>query len=661
MNDRPGGAEMTHLPHALISLILATSSTANAQTFTRDANWHLAPQAGTYTENGIGSPTVVFREKHSDYVMFFESRIANADTNCSVGTWGISWATSPDGFNWTVAPTQQFPNTAGTYYECVAAHPYAVMDDNGDDIHLWFKGEQGTAACDAGVKAWGCQQYTGVGYAKFDQNLNFVLASPSPVLLETLKFGIPAVVRKDDTWYMMVARYPSFYLATSTAPDSGWSLANGGAPVMQPGVTTWAQDELFNPAMVCDDRPDFPFTTWFGVRNYATTWPVIDAGGWGNAISNDSLFWFLGSVSAFSWTGNEKWRHWDAIKAGEDTLVWFSEKQNGINHVGFASTTPNWNKADLQTRLCPATDRWGLVSPSADFVQAADWYRDYIQDFADNATTSTCASDIVNNSIQPLVTEELLFEFIKGHPDHWTLQGFDPIFGYLDLIESTCGDNMDSLRAQLAALAIHGLSGLADRNALIAGDAEANIVLARADLSDANIAFDQGDYAGAIAYTNLGMLALQDGVDYLANFCDGTEVEVYAVMTCAIVELRDQTQALYDATGDANARRARDKMNDAVEKAAMAGMKDVAKKFREAGSKLQSVGTPEATDLVQAMAEYSEIYVRQFIDDCAVSGHANANIVDAEAFYADGVFYLSQSNYYGALQAFEDAAAEAKG
>lgn len=121
VQGRPVGRSPTKAI-ALIPVLLALDNTASAQTSTGDASGHLPPQPDTAT-------------------------------NCSVGTWGISWATPPDGQNWTVAPTQQFPNTAGTDYECVAAHPFAVMDDDGDDIQLWFKGEQGT-------RAWATQNST---------------------------------------------------------------------------------------------------------------------------------------------------------------------------------------------------------------------------------------------------------------------------------------------------------------------------------------------------------------------------------------------------------------------------------------------------------------------------------------------------------------------
>lgn len=126
-----------------IGALFLTTVPAAAQTFTRAPGWHLEPQAGTYSSAGVGSPTVVYRKKFGDFVMFFESRISRPDADCTVGYWGISTATSPDGLTWTQAPSQSLPNLDGTYFECVAAHPYAVIDDNGEDIHLWFKGEQG--------------------------------------------------------------------------------------------------------------------------------------------------------------------------------------------------------------------------------------------------------------------------------------------------------------------------------------------------------------------------------------------------------------------------------------------------------------------------------------------------------------------------------------
>ncbi len=357
-------------------LVTGMCSPALAQTFTRAPGWHLSPQAGTYTDAGVGSPTVVYRRRHDDFVMFFESMVAPPDADCTVGYWGISYATSPDGLSWTQAATQKLPNADGSYYECVAAHPYAVMDDNGDDIHVWFKGEQGTQACDAGNQPWGCAQYTGVGYAKFDLNLDLASSSASPVVDEPSKFGYPAVVRVDDTWYMMLAKYPSFYMATSSRPDGGWTMANGGAPVMLPGVTTWSQDELFNPALVCEQGQVFPFQVYFGGRNYGDTWPLIDLGGWGDGVTSDAFNWFVNAAPHFNWSGNDAWRHWDTLRVGDERLVWFSEKENGVNNIGFAYTTAVWDARDVDSRLCPIESHWTEpFVPTASQVQWCEGYQ----------------------------------------------------------------------------------------------------------------------------------------------------------------------------------------------------------------------------------------------------------------------------------------------
>ncbi len=637
-------------------LMTGMYSPALAQSFTRAPGWHLSPQAGTYSEAGVGSPTVVFRKKHGDFVMFFESMVARPDADCTVGYWGISYATSADGLNWTQAPSQMLPNIDGSYFECVAAHPYAVIDDNGDDIHVWFKGEQGTQACDGGNQPWGCGQYTGVGYAKFDENLEMVSSSAAPVVDEAAKFGYPAVVRVDDTWYMMLARYPSFFLATSSTPDSGWSMANGGAAVMLPGVTTWSQDELFNPALVCDNNSNFPFQVYFGGRNYGEGWPLIDQGGWGDAISAIGIDWFVNAAPHFNWSGNDAWRHWDALKIGEERLVWFSEKEGGVNNIGFAYTAASWDEHDIESRLCPEPSSSGLVPGDAEYSDAIEWYRSLVSEWDTDA--SACANAIITD-VQYLVTEELHFEFIKGHPFHMGPQGFDGILPLLNTIEDTCGDDTVVLREQLAALAIHGLKLFAGRVEDISGPTDPAVVAANADLTDAENFAVLGLWNAAMIEASIAMDDLSNsGYIWNGNWCDGTVVDVYHGFMCDAQALIEDVEAL---PPNSDLDKAVEKLKNGVEVlSSAAGVKDVIEKrtWKKAAEDLEAGG---ATTELETLALICQGLTTRFVADAEISNHASTDIPGAEANLATGDAYLTAGDYVTAIAEYANAAKKAKG
>lgn len=156
-------------------------SVAMAQTFTEDLGLVLHPSASPLTANGIGSPSVVFDPVDQTYLMFFETRIAAADTVCPNGQWGIGVASSQDGLAWDVWPTlvaapepDPVVSADRTPYACVAAHPAAVYDAG--TVHLWFKAEQGAFEGDGVTpiinRGWGTNNFSGIGYATVDLSLD---------------------------------------------------------------------------------------------------------------------------------------------------------------------------------------------------------------------------------------------------------------------------------------------------------------------------------------------------------------------------------------------------------------------------------------------------------------------------------------------------------
>jgi len=321
--------------------------------------WSLSP-AGWYA-NGLGSPTVINRKLHGEgYILLFESRLAQTDPACPVGMWGIGVAESDNGWDWTVQPTPLISPTPGTFHSCVAAHPEMVLDESGTDIHVFFKGEQRTDVCDVAAPPWGCERYTGVGYVKIDGITGQIIEEPAePIVLEDEIFGYPSVVAVDGLWTMLLATYPDFYKATAPAPAGPWVV--DPVPVLQPGVTTWARTEVFNPAMVCEGDvalPNYQFSNFFGGRSMDVLWGPVVGGGVGEAISTLGNHWFI-MATPIVFDEMASWRHWDVVRVGSEYLIWYSEMdENGRNNIGLAASVDQWLEADIATAHCPQPGWW---------------------------------------------------------------------------------------------------------------------------------------------------------------------------------------------------------------------------------------------------------------------------------------------------------------
>lgn len=137
-------------------------ATASAQTWQTEQYPVIPADPGTITENGIGSPTVVWDPDQDLFVMFFETQLGPPTVDCNAGEWGIGAASSANGIDWDVWPFPVISPTPGTPYACVAAHPTVVLD--GGVYDLWFKAEQGLNASGP----WGAAQYSGVSHATVD-------------------------------------------------------------------------------------------------------------------------------------------------------------------------------------------------------------------------------------------------------------------------------------------------------------------------------------------------------------------------------------------------------------------------------------------------------------------------------------------------------------
>jgi hypothetical protein len=308
-----------------------------------------------YMINGVGSPTVVYDTSRDRYIMVFEVKLPVVDENCPVGRWALGIAYSDDALVWEPEEEPLLLPEEGTFYNCVAAHPNAVFSSARDRMYVVYKAEQSLDACDEEEPSWGCDQYTGVGRLRveFDDEGTIVdrFTPRNPILAVGQNFGWPKVVSSGSYWYLMFTRQPDAMLTR------GVKLSDMAVPeeaaISPTSLVSWANDEIVNPALLCEDNPSFPLSAFFGGRSLDG--PTVVSAGWGKAISATGLSWAYGEDTFFEWSDDESWRHWDVLRVGTDEyLVWFSEKDEaGQNRIRFASTTPSWDDGDVYTRICP--------------------------------------------------------------------------------------------------------------------------------------------------------------------------------------------------------------------------------------------------------------------------------------------------------------------
>ncbi len=304
-----------------------------------------------WTPGGVGSPSVVFDSSSGLFVMVFETQVGT-DPDCPVGVWGIGLATSPDGKTWTDAggPLVQPAPGAGTYWNCVAAHP-TVVDRSSSFLTVFFKAEQGDSACDSGTQPWGCDQYTGVGQlALFWTGTEYLATPPNsqPVLNVGQNFGYPRAVFADGEYKVALSQRPDMLVASGTIT----SLAVD-ATAWSPGDAPWTPDEVYNGAPVCES--DGSFAAFVGGR--VLTGTSIDEGNVGRITSTDFIHWSLGAGPLFSTgVGDVEMRHWDVLPVGTtDYLLYFSDQTGpgGTNRVGLAQTSAGWAPASVHSKVCP--------------------------------------------------------------------------------------------------------------------------------------------------------------------------------------------------------------------------------------------------------------------------------------------------------------------
>jgi hypothetical protein len=360
---------------ALGTSLLATA--AHAQT---PGSWQfvtgavLEPNpAISYMSQSIGSPTVIYDTNRDRFMMIFETRTPTVDARCPQGVWTLGFATSPDGVTWTPrsTPLLNVVPGSGRWFSCALSHPTALYTPTaygGNGIITMFaKGEQDTAACDVTTPSWGCDTITGIGLIQIyltaagDPQIVAVRSTPvldPPPTANATLYGFPKAVRKGGVYRILYQVYPDIWSAFSgnltSFPDTQQQLELAKDDVRL--TTPWVRNELFNPSLVCDDDPSFPYAGYVGGRH--TNGTGVVSGGWGKAIDNawgGTSTFALDATAQVEWVGDDAWRHWDVHRLTTgDYLVWFDEKDaSGNNIIRFGGTTLTFNNADVVSKTCP--------------------------------------------------------------------------------------------------------------------------------------------------------------------------------------------------------------------------------------------------------------------------------------------------------------------
>jgi hypothetical protein len=277
---------------------------AVAQTFDVPYGRVVNPAANPLTLNGIGAPTVAWDPDDQLYVMFFETQTDTATTPpCRNGKWGIGAASSPDGITWTIWDDLVVPPTPSSQFACVAAHPAVVYDAG--QFHLWFKAERGSNLPAAPAAAWDADNYTGVGYATVEVQLDDKTAE-----IAALDAQIAALEGdRDDAvldYHAALVQYEADLLAEEDvfgcnvlgAPLCGecdrtrfrWTSVNPGRVVTR--TTTMCQDFQFQvPSTLSVTLPG----GYLGVASATLTWD-------GGSCTRTRFGFVLGTSSSYSCT-----------------------------------------------------------------------------------------------------------------------------------------------------------------------------------------------------------------------------------------------------------------------------------------------------------------------------------------------------------------------
>lgn len=372
---------------AAFAAFFLTPSAASAQEYTWTVgNTAILSSANVaYAPNGVGGPSVERDPRYSNsLIMVFEYRSAATHPSCPGGIWGlgiargtvstaagttsISWAVidgdpSQPGINPLIEPTPG----AGTYRDCVAAHPSVLWSTNANNkfMRVYFKAEDDTVPTVTGL---------GAALVEFNGNGTVRTVTTNPLQIPISDtFGFASVIRRESGTYaaLIQKKIPgrnAYELFTATSPTEigGWTLS--ATPSLTPDVQAipWALNELYTPDLFCDDTDPTDgvseLNAWVGGRTFAPGSVVTDAG-FSRATSWDGGVSFtMDPTQEVAWANSDDFRHIEMVgydaPTGLEFLLFFSDKNPGNGgrpqiEFGYTAPTLSFSATQIRDGHCP--------------------------------------------------------------------------------------------------------------------------------------------------------------------------------------------------------------------------------------------------------------------------------------------------------------------
>ena len=349
-------------PLATLALLTAAGA-AWGQDLTLHPTWVLEGEDGSFTQQGVGKPSVVW--DGTRFVMYFDTW-SNEDPGDCEGDrplHSIGRATSTDGVEWQLHPSPVLSPGASSLTTCGMSDPAVVYHDK--TWHLFFK-------------AWTDQAVAqpGIGHATSSDGVTFTVDPSLAVSFsdwgEWTDMGHPSVVLfadeddRDWTWSMWLSRLKTdgtgdILLATSQDGGATWSTRD--KPVLKPGTFEWYANRVRSPAAECDPSESYPYLLYFGGE-------ADESQSLGVGTSKTGDDWYADPDALLTWTSEREWTEIDALRLGDDTLVWFVDPApDGTDRIGMAYTSgPGWDGSLANNRVCgqPAGSDSGDTGDSGD-------------------------------------------------------------------------------------------------------------------------------------------------------------------------------------------------------------------------------------------------------------------------------------------------------
>ncbi len=335
----------------LISMLMALNTASAYPTFA-DSGFVVVPTAGTYTEGGVGAPTVAYDTVNGEYVMYFEYKINALPSTCATA-YGIGRATSVDGLTWVKDASPVItPDPANSLAKdhCVVSQPAVVYDEDTGVWHMLY----GIAGKKASAAATTNTDY-GIAYATSTDGVTFTEVNfPAIPKTGTKAPSMASAVIFDDTLVVVYVDYPNLKQAEMPLSTGVWTYGNAAVDKTK---LTWTSLWAFSPALVCDglldnhgwpDNHGVQYAMLFG-GDTTTGTRSLGFGG-----SPDANTWFVGLDLVSSPAGSLN--HWDILQADGDYLMWYSKDYTATTKgIGLAHADEDgsggWNTAS--NKYCP--------------------------------------------------------------------------------------------------------------------------------------------------------------------------------------------------------------------------------------------------------------------------------------------------------------------